>query len=286
MLFSERNIYNEKPLMLNDISENCKTRILNRFNVFFRMQLDVMPSIFILNILWDRLGYKVDLDLYELENEDIRDLLMNQINRIWYAQQWYTYYDILEIILSFSVLDSKVIGSNEKEKITNFKNGVNKIFLEENIGYRIINNQVVDITNEEEIDEIEKAMDSIFDTVNNHFEKALLFYSDRKNPDYKNSIKESISAVESMCCIICEEKVVLGKALGKLEKNGIYIHGAMKNGFQALYGYASDESGIRHGGIEDKEVTEEDAKFMLVTCSAFVNYLKVKFNKMKENSNG
>lgn len=286
MLFSERNIYNEKPLMLNDISDNCKTRILNRFNVFFRMQLDVMPSIFILNILWDRLGHKVDLDLYELENEDIRELLMNQINRIWYAQQWYTYYDILEIILSFSVLDSKVIGSNEKEKITNFKNGVNKIFLEENIGYRIINNQVVDITNEEEIDEIEKVMDSIFDTVNNHFEKALLFYSDRKNPDYKNSIKESISAVESMCCIICEEKVELGKALGKLEKNGIYIHGAMKNGFQALYGYASDESGIRHGGIEDKEVTEEDAKFMLVTCSAFVNYLKVKFEKMKESSNG
>lgn len=250
------------------------------------MQLDVMPSIFILNILWDRLGHKVDLDLYELENEDIRDLLMNQINRIWYAQQWYTYYDILEIILSFCVLDSKVIGSNEKEKITNFKNGVNKIFLEENIGYRIINNQVVDITNEEEIDEIEKAIDSIFDTVNNHFEKALLFYSDRKNPDYKNSIKESISAVESMCCIVCGEKVELGKALGRLEKNGIYIHGAMKNGFQSLYGYASDESGIRHGGIEDKEVTEEDAKFMLVTCSAFVNYLKVKLEKMKENSNG
>lgn len=286
MLFSERNIYNEKPLMLNDISENCKTRILNRFNVFFKIQLNVVSSIYILNILWDRLGYKVDLDLYELENEDIRDLLMKQINRIWYAQQWYTYYDILEIMLSFSVSDSKLIGGNEKEKISNFKNDVNKIFVEENIGYRIIDNQVVNITTEEEINEIEKAMDSIFDSVNNHLEKALSFYSDRKNPDYKNSIKESISAVESMCCIICGKKVELGKALGKLEKNGIYIHGAMKNGFQALYGYASDESGIRHGGIEDKEVTEEDAKFMLVSCSAFVNYLKVKFNKMKENNNG
>lgn len=286
MLFSERNIYNEKPLMLNDISENCKTRILNRFNVFFKIQLNVVSSIYILNILWDRLGYKVDLDLYELENEDIRDLLMKQINRIWYAQQWYTYYDILEIMLSFSVSDSTLIGGNEKEKISNFKNDVNKIFVEENIGYRIIDNQVVNITTEEEINEIEKAMDSIFDSVNDHFEKALSFYSDRKNPDYKNSIKESISAVESMCCIICGKKVELGKALGKLEKNGIYIHGAMKNGFQALYGYASDESGIRHGGIEDKEVTEEDAKFMLVTCSAFVNYLKVKFNKMKENGNG
>lgn len=286
MLFSERNIYKEKPLVLNNISENCKTRILNRFNIFFRMQLNVVPSIYILNILWDRLGYKVDLDLYELEYKDIRDLLINKINRIWYAQQWYTYYDILEIILSFSVSDNKLIGGDEKEKISNFKNGVNKIFVEENIGYHIINNQVVNITTEEEINEIEKAMDSVFDSVNDHFEKALSFYSDRKNPDYKNSIKESISAVESMCCIICGKKVELGKALGKLEKNGIYIHGAMKNGFQALYGYASDESGIRHGGIEDKEVTEEDAKFMLITCSAFVNYLKVKFNKMKENGNG
>ncbi|MBV3415699.1 hypothetical protein KSW27_00120 [Holdemanella biformis] len=286
MLFSERNIYKEKPLVLNNISENCKTRILNRFNIFFRMQLNVVSSIYILNILWDRLGYKVDLDLYELENKDIRDFLINKFNRLWYAQQWYTYYDILEMILSFSVSDNKLIGGDEKEKISNFKNGVNKIFVEENIGYRIINNQVVNITTEEEINEIEKAMDSVFDSVNDHFEKALSFYSDRKNPDYKNSIKESISAVESMCCIICGKKVELGKALGKLEKNGIYIHGAMKNGFQALYGYASDESGIRHGGIEDKEVTEEDAKFMLVTCSAFVNYLKVKFNKMKENGNG
>lgn len=286
MLFSERNIYKEKPLVLNNISENCKTRILNRFNIFFRMQLNVVSSIYILNILWDRLGYKVDLDLYELENKDIRDFLINKFNRLWYAQQWYTYYDILEMILSFSVSDNKLIGGDEKEKISNFKNGVNKIFVEENIGYRIINNQVVNITTEEEINEIEKAMDSVFDSVNDHFEKALSFYSDRKNPDYKNSIKESISAVESMCCIICGKKVELGKALGKLEKNGIYIHGAMKNGFQALYGYVSDESGIRHGGIEDKEVTEEDAKFMLVTCSAFVNYLKVKFNKMKENGNG
>lgn len=286
MLFSERNIHKEKTLVLNNISENCKTRILNRFNIFFRKQLNVVPSLYILNILWDRLGYKVDLDLYELEYKDFRDFLINKFNRLWYAQQWYTYYDILEIILSFSVSDNKLIGEDEKEKISNFKNGVNEIFVEENIGYRIINNQVVNITTEEEINEIEKAMDSVFDSVNDHFEKALSFYSDRKNPDYKNSIKESISAVESMCCIICGEKVELGKALGRLEKNEIYIHGAMRNGFQSLYGYTSDESGIRHGGIEDKEVTEEDAKFMLVTCSAFVNYLKVKFNKMKENGNG
>ena len=38
--------------------------------------------------------------------------------------------------------------------------------------------------------------------------------TDRKTPNYRNSIKESISAVEALCKIITEnEKATLGKAL-------------------------------------------------------------------------
>lgn len=48
--------------------------------------------------------------------------------------------------------------------------------------------------------------------------------------------------------------------------------------FSQRYGYASDENGIRHGGIDFKDVPSEDAKYMLVSCSAFVNYLIQKFN--------
>ena len=52
----------------------------------------------------------------------------------------------------------------------------------------------------------------------------------------------------------------------------------MKNAFSALYGYASDSGGIRHKLLEDDiNVKMEDAKFMLITCSAFINYLKAKF---------
>ena len=41
-----------------------------------------------------------------------------------------------------------------------------------------------------------------------------------------------------------------------------------------LYGYTSDESGIRHAGrIDGKGTTFAEAKFMLIACSAFVNYL-------------
>jgi len=48
----------------------------------------------------------------------------------------------------------------------------------------------------------------------------------------------------------------------------------MKSAFSALYGYTSDEGGIRHALIEkNSQVQIEDARFMLIACSAFVNYL-------------
>ena len=275
MLFSERNgITPSKAIIYNSISRSCKNRVINLINMMFQNYLDAkeIKALYI-NIL-DEFGIKIDTYIISNKAESLYEYLIDKFNELWEKVSWNQCFDVLEIMLQEEYYD------------IDFKCEINEIFEEEKMGYRIIVDQIVDITNESEIEEIEEAIDSNFNIVNNHIQKSLELYSDRKNPDYKNSIKESITAVESMCCIICGEKVELGKALGRLEKNGIYIHGAMKNGFQALYGYTSDESGIRHGGIEDKEVTEEDAKFMLITCSAFVNYLKVKFNKMKENSNG
>ena len=41
-----------------------------------------------------------------------------------------------------------------------------------------------------------------------------------------------------------------------------------------LYAYTADESGVHHALIEETAgVTGDDARFMLVTCSAFTNYL-------------
>ncbi|MGH6983986.1 MAG: hypothetical protein ACREEI_07150 [Stellaceae bacterium] len=51
------------------------------------------------------------------------------------------------------------------------------------------------------------------------------------------------------------------------------IHKARQDAFDKLYGYASDADGIRHALLDEEKLTYEDAQFMLVTCSAFVNYL-------------
>lgn len=79
-----------------------------------------------------------------------------------------------------------------------------------------------------------------------HLEQALNLLADRKLLDYKNSIKESISAVEAICQLIAsKDKVTLGQALGEIEKK-VRIHSALKKAFSNLYGYTSDAEGIRH----------------------------------------
>jgi thiaminase len=73
----------------------------------------------------------------------------------------------------------------------------------------------------------------------------------------------------------------LSKALARLEQK-ISIHAAMKKGFTSLYGYASDENGIRHALLEagEAKVDEADALFMIGACAAFVSYL---LNKARTN---
>jgi hypothetical protein len=57
------------------------------------------------------------------------------------------------------------------------------------------------------------------------------------------------------------------------------LHGALRSAFEKLYGYTSDESGIRHAILEDPAVGFEEAKYMIVACSAFANYLAAKAEK-------
>jgi len=152
----------------------------------------------------------------------------------------------------------------------------NIYFKEEMSSYRFVDKKLVEVNSEEEIIEIEAAIRNSdkFSSVKTHLKTAIELLSDKKNPDYRNSIKESISAVESLSKIITKnEKTTLGNALKEIEKTHA-IPNSLKVAFSALYGYTSDEGGIRHSLLENNvKIDIEEARFMLVTCSAFVNYL-------------
>ena len=96
--------------------------------------------------------------------------------------------------------------------------------------------------------------------------------------DWAGSVRASIDAVESVTKqVVPGNPGTLGKALTVLERQE-GLHGALKKGFSALYGYTSDEPGVRHSLLEDEsQVTRDEAIFMIGACAAFCSYLWRKF---------
>lgn len=180
--------------------------------------------------------------------------------------KWYEIYDFIEACLNYFPF------SEEKE---DFINILNESLQSENSAYRVVNEQITSITSQQEIQSIQEALENTnpYSGVQEHLNQALKLMSDRKNPDYRNSIKESISAVESICKIVTnDEKATLGKAL-KIVDDKFNLHPALKSSLSQLYGYTSDGDGIRHAMLEESNLSYIDAKFMLVACTNFINYL-------------
>ena len=104
-----------------------------------------------------------------------------------------------------------------------------------------------------------------------HLHQAARCINDR---DWAASIRESIHAVESVAKQIDPAAKTLGPALNSLQRRGVLQHHALKEALSKLYGYTSDEQGIRHALDGDKaNVTIDEAVFMLGACASFASYL-------------
>jgi len=93
--------------------------------------------------------------------------------------------------------------------------------------------------------------------------------------DHSGSVRESIHAVESVARRIDNNsRKSLAPALDSLAKRGLVLHGAFKNGIERLYGYTSNEDGIRHS-LSDAttNVDAADAVFMFGACASFAAFL-------------
>lgn len=204
---------------------------------------------------------------------DDDQLKLNEIRDFYFGCAWNEAYDFIEFVGRYF--------AKSKPDLTAMLNAT----LERELsGYRIIGGCIVDITSEQEVAMLDEAIrDTVFAGVSAHLQRALELLSDRHNPDYRNSIKESISAVESMARIVSSKpKATLGDALRILDNSGL-LHTSLRAGFDKLYGYTSDEDGIRHAMLEKPNITAADARYFLLSCTSFTNYLKA---QMPPKANG
>jgi hypothetical protein len=200
--------------------------------------------------------------LDQLDNNWAKTL--QDLRQYFFECEWFEVYDFIEFV------GNHYRRYQFKER---FMEDCNAVLEKELSAYRFIDGLITRITEQQEIEEIEAALEKAAGPVRTHLRRALELLADRNTPDYRNSIKESISAIESLVALIVGvERGTLGQLIKKLEEQ-LGLHPALKAAFNSLYGYTSDEGGIRHALTEEEKVDFNDAKFMLVVCSAFVNFV-------------
>jgi hypothetical protein len=197
------------------------------------------------------------------------ETLWDTIKTFYFSLEWHEVYDFIEF----------VANEFESGSTSEFIKACNITLKKYLSAYTFIGNNLVKITSEHEIAEIEEAL-AVSKQFTPHLDQALALLADRKAPDYRNSIKESISAVEAMCQLITgNKKATLEEALKKLDTKLPTVHPALRDAFRKIYAYAGDAEGIRHALTDEPNLDIEDARFMLIICSAFINYLHVKVDK-------
>jgi hypothetical protein len=64
-----------------------------------------------------------------------------------------------------------------------------------------------------------------------------------------------------------DKSVTLGEALKRLRAKGL-IHGALAQSIDGLWGYASNEPGVRHGATSTPDVKPHEGHYVVDTCGA------------------
>jgi hypothetical protein len=274
MLFSQRKGLEpvKSFIQIDSMDQDLRNGLWNALKVFYwdRVKTRQIPDSGDMRILFRRIWMSYFKQPFDTLDNDYR-VTYEKIRNYFFSCEWYKVYDFIEFVAQNY--------PEEKEKVNEaFIRVCNEILKRELSAYRFVDGKITQMTSEEEISEIEEAL-AIPDALKNvkiHLETALDLMNDRKSPDYRNSIKESISAVEGICGLIAKNpKATLGQALKEVEKK-VSLHSAIKNAFSNLYGYTSSAAGIRHALRDETNLSFEDAKFMLVLCAAFVNYLFAK----------
>nr|WP_045737671.1 hypothetical protein [Xanthomonas sp. MUS 060] len=194
----------------------------------------------------------------------------DEVRACFFGWEWNEVYDFVEFMVGLS----RKLGLTKDP--SRFIKMLKYVLETECSGYRLLGDIFVPIVDPHELDEVNKALSDSFSESQKHIASALQLMADRNNPDYRNSIKESICAVEAAARIVSgKPDATLGDALKHLERSGA-LHAALKGAFSQLYGYTSDADGIRHALMGESNITQADARYFLMTCSAFVNLLKTK----------
>ena len=215
-----------------------------------------------------------EIDCYE--NDDVK----KHIKPICFNSQFNKFLDFLEFIV------------NDNHYGTEFLQDIKELFQSHGASYRLDTSKppykFFPCSTTEQCDSVENALETLHERGMDGAVAHLRSSAQHINlSQYADSVLDSISAIESVAKLIDPNaNNTLSAALHSLEKAGLLNHTALKKAFIKLYGYTSDEQGIRHALYEkdSPDVGLDEALFMYGACASFAAYLVEKNRKMSNPS--
>ena len=267
--FSQRYGYKDVPqqLKLEELPRGARVQIWNCVLEFLRnhgssqhshyegTSAEILKSVYL-----EFLGHSLDeFSTYE-PNVDSR------LKKLFCSTlRFYELFDLLELIMKHNLCP------------IDFVHNLQQIFIKTQLAYSIVETEnfppiIVPISNscdrEILIEALNTADENGFDTVHLHLANSI---NKIKQEDWNGSVRESVSALESVVKILAErESTSFSNTLKSL-----MLHKALEQGIVKLYGYASNKPGVRHAKLspEDTEVTLSESLLVLGICSSLTSYL-------------
>ncbi len=270
--FTKRHGYGAcaSGLIYEDAPEKLRIGLWNLIQDYVRKgNLPSHQSLYLHITSWLRIRREENIDYFE----EIEYLILKKL-------KWYELFELIEHlydILVFPAYDeSQQCWRDFPERVREIRYtytiDINKLFEGENIGWRLekgkLERIVPDFLETEVIQKTKGILkNQLFTGPNNQFNKAFGFLSKRPYPDLENCVKEAVGALEGVARLLLKkEKVSLGEAVDKLINIG-KIRKPFDKIFHVVYGFASNEPGVRHAAIKPSNMTVQEASFVLY-CSA------------------
>lgn len=258
--------YEAKPVLqlesMDDRLRNVLWNTISRHLNSLRVRPNYALATWLIEKVWD--GHFGE-SLNDISNNSHGEKV---ICEVFYNLQWNEVYDLVQFIIDI-----------EPALVSEFNDALTR----QHSAYHISDKRlIVPITDSTQLEAINAATKetSALAPVHAHLTKAQQLFSIREKPDqYGPSIGEAISAVETLAKMMVAhvgQPNSLTAALNLFAQAGIKLPTHLLESWTYTWRYASDRKTVRHGKPDDAtgtDVSQAEALYMLVKCSAFVSYL-------------
>lgn len=220
----------------------------------------------------------------------VSDLLnaKTEVEEVLSSLSWDKHYDFCERLYSYlsqDVLEPVGFGefkiSIPKSEVQVFiSEELERLFLEENLAFEFSEGLVRRRGRRHTEDKATRAQFVLGDNrlagSRNHYTKALQFFRHPTKPDYENSVKEAVCAVEAAgkALFPSAKAATLGDLTKWFSNTKDYdIPKALIKTIEGIYAYRSGGNGVGHGGAQGGAATVEVAEYVLGVCASQIIYL-------------